>query len=172
MTDRTDSQTGLIQTEVRGADTVVATVTVQAPRPLVFKAFTDPAVLVQWFWPQRFGTRFDRDLRPGGAFGIHADGLPDGQDMGVTGVYQEVDDPARLTMSWQWTGETAVSQVAIELRDDMNVGVAENLTEVVVTHSANPTPTDTDDHLQGWRDCLGRLAETFSTTASGASTGG
>lgn len=62
MTDGTDIQTGLIHTEVPDAETVVARVTVHASRPHVFQAFTDPAVLVQWFWPQRFGTRFDCDL--------------------------------------------------------------------------------------------------------------
>lgn len=81
--------------------------------------------------------------------------------MGVTGVYQEIDGPARLTMSWQWTGETAVSHVAIELHD-----VAENLTEVIVTHSANPTrPTATTTCRAGGIAWVG-LVETFATTVS------
>lgn len=150
-----------ISTQTRGDDTVVASVTVDVPRTTVFTAFTDPEVLATWFWPQRFGTRFVCDLRPGGAFGIHADGLPEDQGMGVTGVYQEIEAPARLTMSWQWTGETAVSHVAIELS-----AVGENQTEVVVIHSANPSTTDRDDHEQGWRDCLGRLLEAYGTASS------
>jgi len=54
-----------IHTEARGADTVLALVTVDAARPVVFRTFTDPAVLSQWFWPQRFGTRVGVDLRSG-----------------------------------------------------------------------------------------------------------
>ncbi|MDQ3476302.1 MAG: SRPBCC domain-containing protein [Actinomycetota bacterium] len=161
MTDRehTDRiRTGRIRTQPDGTYTVLVTVTVEAARPVVFSAFTDPAVLAQWFWPRRFGTRFECDLRPGGSFGIHADGLPEGQDMGVTGPYQDVEEPARLTMSWQWIGEPAVSHVAIELTN-----VAENQTEVVVTHSANQSTTESDDHLHGWRDCLGRLVESYGT---------
>jgi len=140
------------------ADVVVATVTVDAPRSVVFTAFTDPAVLAQWFWPQRFGTRIELDLRPGGAFSIRADGLPAGQEMGVSGTYQDVESPGRLAMSCQWSGESAVSHVAIELSE-----VSETRTEVVVTHSANPSTADRDGHLQGWRDCLGRLIEASGT---------
>ena len=69
-----------------------------------------------------------------------------------------VDAPARLTMSWQWTGETAVTHVAIELS-----AVGDDRTEVVITHSANPSTTDRDDHEQGWRDCLGRLVREYSS---------
>lgn len=151
----------LVRTETRGNGTVIATVIVGAPRPVVFTAFTDPAVLAQWFWPQRFGTRVEVDLRPGGGFGIRADGLSEGPDMEVTGTYRDIEAPARLTMTWRWTGEPDVSLVAIELHD-----VAEDRTEVVVTHSANPSKTDRDDHLQGWRDCLGRLLEAYGRPAS------
>ncbi len=147
-----------VHTLTLGDDVVVATVTVDAPRSVVFTAFTDPAVLAQWFWPQRFGTRIELDLRPGGAFSIRADGLPAGQEMGVSGTYQDVESPGRLAMSWQWSGESAVSHVAIELSE-----VSETRTEVVVTHSANPSTADRDGHLQGWRDCLGRLIEASGT---------
>ena len=64
-------------------------------------------------------------------------------------------------MSWQWTGEAAVSQVAIEL-----TAKGEDRTEVVVTHSANPSTIDRDDHLQAWQDCLGRLLESCGTASS------
>ncbi len=157
MTDRVHTdriRTGRIRTQPDGTYTVIVTVTVDAPRPVVFTAFTDPAVLAQWFWPRRFGTRFECDVRPGGSFGIHADGLPEGQEMGVSGVYQDVDEPARVTMSWQWTGETAVSRVEIALNE-----VSGTRTQVVVTHSANESTTERDNHLLGWQDCPGRLVE-------------
>jgi len=92
-------RTAKVRTEADGTYSVIVTVTVAAARSVVFSAFTDPGVLARWFWPQRFGTRVALDLQPGGAFGIHADGPPEGQAMGVTGVYQDVEAPARLTMS-------------------------------------------------------------------------
>ena len=76
-------------------------------------------------------------------------------------VLRPVEEPARLSMSCQWIGEPTVSHVAIALTE-----VAENRTEVVVTHSANTSRTDSDDHLHGWRDCLGRLVETYGTAES------
>ncbi len=76
--------------------------------------------------------------------------------MGVTGTYQDVDAPARLSMNWQWSGESVVSHVTIELHE-----AGTNQTMVVVPHPANPSATDRDDHLQGWRDCLGRLLQEY-----------
>ncbi|MDQ3054453.1 MAG: SRPBCC domain-containing protein [Actinomycetota bacterium] len=160
MTDPAGTQADPIRTETVGADTMMAAVTVTAPRPVVFSAFTDPDVLAQWFWPQRFGTQFVSDLRPGGEFKIIAAGLPEGQDMGVSGVYQDVEAPARVTMSWQWNGETPVTHVSIELTE-----AAPDRTEVSVTHTANPTVTDRDDHVVGWRDCLTRLVQKYGTTS-------
>ncbi len=151
--------TDRVHTETLGDDVVVATVTVDAPRSVVFAAFTDPEVLARWFWPQRFGTRIETDLRPGGAFSIRAEGLPADQAMGVTGTYRDVESPGRSAMSWRWTGESAVSHVAIELN-----ALSETRTKVVVTHSSNPSAADRDGHLVGWRDCLGRLVDAYDTS--------
>ncbi len=158
MTDQTDPQINLVHTDTEGEDTAIVSATVDAPGPVVYASFTDPELLAQWFWPQRFGTRVQSDPRPGGAFDIHADGLPAGQDIGVAGVYRDVEEPSSLTMSWQWAGEDAVTQVAVQLTD-----LADDQTRVVVTHSANPSTTDRDDHVTGWADCLGRLVQRYGT---------
>lgn len=147
-----------VHIETLGDDVVVATVTVDAPRSVVFTAFTDPEVLAQWFWPERFGTRMEMDLRPGGAFSIRADGLPVGQEMGVSGTYQDVESPGRLAMSWQWSGESAVSHVAIELNE-----VSETRTEVVVTHQRTLPRLTATAFCRDGRDCLGRLIEASGT---------
>jgi uncharacterized protein YndB with AHSA1/START domain len=53
-----------------------------APRELVWKAYTDPEHLKQWFAPKPYQiTECELDLRPGGIFRIRMTG-PDGFDTG------------------------------------------------------------------------------------------
>ena len=74
--------------------------TLKAPRALVWRAWTDPALLKQWFAPRPYEiTELDLDLRPGGVFRIRMVG-PDGFDTGHgnPGCILEVVDGERL--SW------------------------------------------------------------------------
>lgn len=67
-----------------------------APRELVFKAWTDPGVLAQWWGPRDFTSLVSEvDARPGGAFLITMRG-PDGLDNTVKGNFREVVPPERL----------------------------------------------------------------------------
>ena len=67
-----------------------------APRELVFKAWTEPALMAQWWGPNRFTNPVcDMDVRPGGAYRIVMRS-PDGIDYPMNGVYREVVAPERL----------------------------------------------------------------------------
>ena len=67
-----------------------------APRALVWQAWTDPAMLAQWFGPRGFTSSVPQlDLRVGGALRIVMHG-PDGNDYPMQGVFREVAPPARL----------------------------------------------------------------------------
>ncbi len=69
---------------------------IDAPRELVFEAFTDAEHLAKWWGPEGFGvSAAESDPRPGGAFKIVMRG-PDGVEYPVDGVYREVDPPTRL----------------------------------------------------------------------------
>ena len=67
-----------------------------APRELVFQAYTDPEHLPHWFGPNGFSlTLHSMDVRPGGTSRYTMHG-PDGTDYGNRVVYQEVVHPERL----------------------------------------------------------------------------
>ena len=67
-----------------------------APRELVFDAFTDPEHIGQWWGPNGFTTTtFEMDVRPGGVWRFVMHG-PDGTDYQNKIVYLEIDRPARL----------------------------------------------------------------------------
>jgi uncharacterized protein YndB with AHSA1/START domain len=82
-----------------GEGSVVITRVFDAPRALVWQAWTDPAMLARWFGPRGFASSVPEfDLRVGGALRIVMHG-PDGNDYPMQGVFREVAPPARLVFS-------------------------------------------------------------------------
>jgi uncharacterized protein YndB with AHSA1/START domain len=78
---------------------LVLTRVFDAPRELVFKAWTDPKRVAQWWGPRGFSNPVcELDLRPGGAIRIHMRG-PDGTVYPMTGVYQELVAPERIVFT-------------------------------------------------------------------------
>src|SRR5579863_5875653 len=75
---------------------LVLTRIIDAPRAKVFKAWTDPELLKQWFAPLPYTTPVaELDVRPGGASLIVMRG-PDGAETSNRGVYLEVVANERL----------------------------------------------------------------------------
>jgi len=78
---------------------LVLTRTFNAPRTLVFAAWTDPKRVAQWWGPHGFTAPVcEVDARPGGAIRIHMRG-PDGVVYPMTGTYREVTPPERLVFT-------------------------------------------------------------------------
>jgi uncharacterized protein YndB with AHSA1/START domain len=121
--------------------------TFAVPAERVWRALTDPAALAAWFWPQRFATTTEVDLRVGGRYRI--DGTAVG--MAVSGEYVTVDPPHTLVFTWRWDGEPGETLVTIELIP------AEAGTDLVLRHERFASDGDRDGHAQGWHDCLARL---------------
>jgi uncharacterized protein YndB with AHSA1/START domain len=70
--------------------------TFDAPRDLVFKAWTEPERLMHWWGPKGFTMRFSTfDFRPGGLF-HYCMRSPDGQEMWGKFVYREIVAPERI----------------------------------------------------------------------------
>jgi uncharacterized protein YndB with AHSA1/START domain len=67
-----------------------------APREVVFKAWTDPKQIVQWWGPNGFRTTIhEMDVRPGGEWRFIMHG-PDGRDYPNHNVFREVAQPERI----------------------------------------------------------------------------
>jgi len=84
------------QFETPGKDFVI-THLYHAPCILVWKTWTDPKQLAQWFGPTVFTNRVDIDLRPGGSFHIVMVS-PDGVDYPMGGIYLEITEPKKLVL--------------------------------------------------------------------------
>ncbi len=75
---------------------IVTTRIFNAPRELVFKAWTDPDHLARWWGPKGFTNTFHEfDLRPGGVWRFVMHG-PDGTDYQNNNVFVEIVEPARI----------------------------------------------------------------------------
>jgi len=70
-----------------------------APRTTVFKAWTDPKILAQWWGPKGFtNPRCEIDVRVGGAIRIDMR-APDGAVYPMGGEFREIVAPERLVFS-------------------------------------------------------------------------
>jgi uncharacterized protein YndB with AHSA1/START domain len=70
-----------------------------APRDMVFKAWTDPERVAQWWGPHGFTNPVcEMDVRPGGALRIVMR-APDGAEYPMEGVFREIVEPERLVFT-------------------------------------------------------------------------
>ncbi len=78
---------------------LVITRVFDAPRELVFRAWTDSKHMAQWWGPKGFTNPVcELDVQPGGSILIHMRG-PDGVVYPMTGTYQEVVEPLKLVFT-------------------------------------------------------------------------
>jgi uncharacterized protein YndB with AHSA1/START domain len=78
---------------------IVLTRVFDAPRELVWDAWTDPKKIVQWWGPRGFTTTIrEMDLRPGGIW-RHTMHGPDGTDYPNKSKFIEVVKPERISYS-------------------------------------------------------------------------
>ena len=98
---------------------IVLTRVFDAPRRLVFDAFSKPELLKRWFGPRGWSLVVcEVDLRVGGGFRFVLHG-PDGRQMGMRGVYRELVPPERsvhMESFDDYPGESQVTAVFVEQR--------------------------------------------------------
>lgn len=85
-----------------------------APRELVFKAFTDPKLYVQWLGPRGLTMKLEKfEPKSGGRWRyIHKD--KDGNEYAFHGVYHEVLEPLRMIDTFEFEGLPEKGHVSLE----------------------------------------------------------
>jgi uncharacterized protein YndB with AHSA1/START domain len=96
---------------------IVLTRVFDAPRHMIFDAFSKPELLKRWFGPRGSSLVVcEVDLRVGGGFRFILQG-PDGKQMGMRGVYREIVPPERsvhMESFDDYPGESQVTAVFVE----------------------------------------------------------
>ena len=92
----------------------------EAPRDLVFRAFTEPDLLVQWLGPGKDEMVIDTyDVRAGGSWRyIHRDG--NGNEYGFHGVFHGDPSPDGMVQTFEYEGapgHVSLDKLVLEERD-------------------------------------------------------
>ena len=133
-----------------------------APRELVFKAWTDPKRLAQWWGPKGFTNPIcELDVRPGGAIRIDMTG-PDGVVYPTKGVFHEIVEPERLvitTSAFEDEDGNPQLEVLNTVTFTEHNGKTKLTLRAVVVKSAPAVAAALAGMEEGWSQSLDRLAE-------------
>ena len=142
--------------------------TFDAPRELVFKAWTDPALLTKWWGPTGFTTPICQvEARKGGKLYIVMHG-PKGSDFDIDlptwGVFEEFDPPRRFVFSNEaMADEKGVRQLATLCTVTFDeIGGKTEMTLQIVLVKASPAAEGAWAGAEmGWSQSLDKLAALY-----------
>jgi uncharacterized protein YndB with AHSA1/START domain len=157
-------------TEATGAASgaVVIRRVFDAPRELVWSAWTEPERFMKWWGPKIFTSpRCEMDLRVGGKF-LWVMRWPDGRDNFNTGRYLEIVPPERLVYATSFADEhgNAVpathcgmsADIAMEMHVTVTFEERDGKTTMTLTHAGLPAGEMSESARQGWNESFDKLA--------------
>lgn len=146
--------------EILDARELRLTMSLNAPRANVYRAWTEPELLKQWFAPKPLTTPVaELDVRPGGA-SLIVMRMPGGQEMPNSGVYLEVVANEKLVFTNAYTSAWVPSEkpfmTVIVTFEDEGAGTR------YVARALHWTREDRDAHEKmgfhtGWAQCARQL---------------
>lgn len=138
-----------------------------APASLVFRAFTEPALLQRWFCPSpEVSMRVVQcEPRPTGRYRFEFT-FPDGRTVPVVGAYRTVRPAKRLAFTWTW--EPPDPWAGTETFVTVDFVAREGGTEVQIHHERFATLEMKEPHSAGWLGTLDRLSEELARLTSPA----
>jgi uncharacterized protein YndB with AHSA1/START domain len=123
-----------------------------APRSLVFAAWTEPTHLMRWFAPNNFTVpACEMDFRDGGKFRLCMRGL--GKDHWMNGVFREIVEPERIVWSGMLDNDTN------EVLTTVTFAELDGRTRLTVHQTFSIETDSTRGARQGWTETLEHLAE-------------
>jgi uncharacterized protein YndB with AHSA1/START domain len=140
---------------------LVLTRIIDAPRELVFKAWTDPDKVARWWGPKGFTTvDHDMDIRPGGAYRFTMRS-PEGTDHRKRGVFREIVAPERIEFTFAWAEPDG--RLGHETLITVTFEAVDTKTKLTLHQRVFESVEWRDSHRTGWTSCLERFAEYIVT---------
>ena len=138
---------------------LVLTRVINAPCAMIFRAWTDPKQMVQWWSPADIECRsVTADLKVGGAYRIHM--VSEKGDHIAIGNYQEIVPNKRVKFTWQWESYAMPDSVVTVEFEDLG-----KTTRLTLTHEGLPDQEDAADHNRGWTSAIEKFAEMIEQNA-------
>ena len=127
-----------------------------APREIVFKAWTDAQSVAHWFGPKDFTAPFcELDFRVGGKYRICMRS-PEGEDHWVWGEYREIVEPDRIVFTWN-RGDDSRGKLWSSTVAEVTFVERDGQTEFTLRQSLFETVSYREEHGFGWGQSLDRL---------------
>lgn len=139
---------------------VIGTRVYDAPRELVWKAWTDPEIITLWWGPRGFSTTTDiMELKPNGVWKFTMHG-PDGRDYKNKIVYNEVKKPEKLVYRHAGEEETTPVKFHVTVTFD-EVGDKTRMTMRMLFETAAELQKVQKEYgaIEGLEETIERLAE-------------
>ncbi|MGH7842905.1 MAG: SRPBCC domain-containing protein [Candidatus Binataceae bacterium] len=129
-----------------------------APRELVFRAWSDPAHARHWMGPRGFTASYlEQDARPGGAWRLRLHPDAGGEDLWQGGIFREILEPERIVFTFAWDGPNGrrghESVVTITFEEHRGK------TEMTFRQAFFESVAQRDGHRGGWSSAFDRLEE-------------
>ncbi len=142
-----------------GQWTLSITRVLNAPRELLWRMWTEPEHLMQWYCPVDFTPEFvEVDLRLNGAWraGMRA---PDGTVLVRGGTFQEIHPPERLvfTQAWEEDRPDQPCQTTMPTLVTMSFTEHKGKTEMHFEQVGFVSEASRDAHRGGWNSTLDHL---------------
>jgi len=145
-----------IDVEERERELVITRI-LDAPRDVVFRAWTEPDRVARWWGPQGFVTTYcDMDIRPAGAFRVCMRS-PEGAEHWKQGIYREIVVPEHLAFTFAW--EDAEGKPGHQTLVTVTLADRGGRTELTLHQAVFETVAARDDHRRGWTSTLQRFVE-------------
>jgi uncharacterized protein YndB with AHSA1/START domain len=140
---------------------IIITRTLDAPRELVWEAWTDPKQVAQWWGPVGFtATVHEMEVKPGGIWRLTMHG-PDGANYPNESVFTEVVKPERIVFALQGGKEGAPEsrKEMIWTFEDQGGMTRVTIRQIYPTAEERDYMAKTYGAIEGGKQTLGRLAE-------------
>jgi uncharacterized protein YndB with AHSA1/START domain len=128
-----------------------------APRELVWKAWTDHELAMQWAGPRGFtALDFNLDPRPGGEWRLTMHS-PETGELTNRGVVREALEPERLVFTFAWDNEDGTP--GREMLISIAFADLDGKTEMVFSQGVFESVEDRDGHREGWSESFDKLEQ-------------
>jgi uncharacterized protein YndB with AHSA1/START domain len=155
---------------------MVITRVFDAPRELVWKAWTNPKYITQWWGPQGFSCPVCKvDFRPGGKFLISMKS-PDGKEFYNGGEYHEIVEHEKIVSSMYFAdahgNKVEAAELGLEheaIEDAFDVTLFEDLgngqTKLTFIGNEPMESAKNSGQVEGWNQILEKVAEVIAAMA-------